>query len=40
MNEEMSRTEIILNEIESGGFAVCELDEIIDACVKAREEKI
>jgi len=32
---EMSRTEIIINEIESGGFTEEELNQIIDICYEA-----
>ena len=37
--EERSRTQIITDEIECGGFTRDELNEIIDACDKALAEK-
>jgi len=37
MSDERSRADIILDEIHSGGFAICELDNIINACVKEIE---
>ncbi len=37
--DELSRTEIIINELKCGGFTLSELDDIEKAIEKAREEK-
>jgi len=37
--KEASRKDIIIGEIECGGFAICELNDIIDACIKAVEKE-
>ena len=37
--EERSRSEIIMHEIECGGFTESELNDIIKSCEKAIEEE-
>ena len=36
--KEKSRAEIIIHELKCGGFADCELNEIIKACEEVRNE--
>ncbi len=38
MTDTRSRAEVIIHELECGGFAESELDDIISACEKSKGE--